>query len=173
MIKRTDPRDTTRGHYAWCGLSSREDEPIAVLKLSPSRSAEIVRWMYATAKAADADVKALVDSESATEFEALVLANQYKEAIHGRVVGLLWAHEDYDLECIAAEFATPEDMGIAVFAELYEHGYSEEEIESLYGSCLELCLHQAQRRPGGEVTRILNFGRPVPGEKITPSLVQA
>ena len=129
--------------------------------------------MYATAKAADAEVRAMVDSETATEFEALVLANQYKEAIHGRVVGLLWAHEDYDLECITGEYTTPEDMGIAVFAELYEHGYSEEEIESLYSSCLELCVRQAQRRPGGEVTRILNFGRPVPEEKTTPSPEQA
>lgn len=170
MRKLPSPRDVeSRAHYARVELSSRPADLLFFKKLLPWRSADLMAWVTQAEQDAAEELGALEAKGARAQWEGFALQKQYTAAIEGRLIGLLWAHQEYDLESLDKQHATPADMGAAVWEELYEEGYTPAELSHLALAAAELCAVVAAGRVDlAEVNRLVDFGE-ARVSKITPT----
>ena len=175
MNKRTDPRDVTTGaHYAAIRIQSEgRDEIVHVRKPLPWMAIDLVAWVTEAESGASEDISAAAAAAAGKGDAAAIrvtgLVRQYQAALEGRLIGELWAHQHYDLESTSAPHATLEDKGIAVYAELYEAGWSPSEIQGLATACVQVCGNASKARANvGKVNAQVDFGEPV-DTKTTPT----
>lgn len=170
MRPRASPLDLTAGpHYVAVRLDTRE-QPVYLRRLLPRRSAELVRWGHELEAEAQRDVAAIEADPARGQWHALETGHEYLASIQGRYLGLMLAWPDVELSTDATQHPTPESYGAAVVEELWEAGYSIEEIQALFSAALQVCIRMATQSGvnGQEVRRYLDFGE-ARGETITRS----
>lgn len=167
MILRTQPLSLSVGP-GYC-LAEIGERRIFLRKPMASEAAELLRWTFDTENVSQAEIKQRLedceDGDFPTQMAILRDSNQYIEAMRGRVIGKCWSDEKHELESVHQEYPTPEAFGLAVYAELFEDGWTGDEIDALHSACLELLMKLGQQRYNGvKVSHILNFGE-APAEK--------
>ena len=128
-----------------------------------SEAAELLRWTFDTEQIAQTEMKNRLDAvdadEPAAQWAILRDSNRYIEALRGRLIGSVWAHEELELECLDDTHPTPEALGLAVYAELHRDNWSSEEIDALHSAIVEMLLKLgSQRYNAKNVEHILSFG---------------
>ena len=173
MRTRTEPLDHDVGpHYVAVKLDTR-DMPVHLRKPFPARGAGLIRWMHETQRLALEETRELAPAEDEEDPEAdwtaTTLMHEYLAAIQGRIVGMLWAHRDHELEATGKTYDSPSKMGQAVYEELFDAGWSDGEIFALYEGAIEVCYRAASSRfDQRRVGHLVNFGVAPPEKKITP-----
>ncbi len=161
MIPRSNPLDIVTGpNYAMVEIGERQ---IYIRKPFASEAAELLRWTFDTEKVAQIEIKerleAAGEDDPSQQWAILRDSNQYIEALRGRLIGSVWAHQDLELECVNDDHPTPESFGMAVYRELHEANWSAEEIDALHSAVVEMLLKLgSQRYNARKVNHILNFG---------------
>lgn len=161
MLPRSNPLVITVGpNYA---LVSVGDRSVHVRKPFASEAAELLRWTFETEKTAQIEMQERMDAveegDVSKQWEILRDSNRYIEALRGRLIGAVWSHEKFDLECINTDHSTPEAFGMAVYGELHLANWSAEEIDALHSAVVEMLLKLgSQRYNARKVEHILNFG---------------
>ena len=161
MIQRSNPLSICAGpNYALVELAERR---IHIRKPFASEAAELLRWTFDTEKLAQVEIKerleAVEGGDPSQQWAILRDSNQYIEALRGRLIGSVWAHETYELECVNSDHSTPEAFGMSVYRELHEANWSAEEIDALHSAVVEMLLKLgSQRYNARKVNHILNFG---------------
>lgn len=173
MILRPQPLSLSVGP-GYC-LAEIGERQIFLRKPMASEAAELLRWTFDTENVSQAEIKQrLEDCEEGdfpTQMAILRDSNQYIEAMRGRLIGKCWSDVTHELESIHKDFPTPEAFGLAVYAELFEDGWTVDEIDALHSAVLELLMKLGQQRYNAtKVTHILNFGE---APKVTKPLCTA
>ena len=161
MIPRSNPLDICAGsNYAMVEIGDRR---VHVRKPFASEAAELLRWTFDTERIAQVEMKerleAVENEDPSQQWAILRDSNQYIEALRGRLIGSVWNHSEYELECTNDDHPTPEAFGLAVYGELHRANWSAEEIDALHSAVVEMLLKLgSQRYNAQKVNHILNFG---------------
>lgn len=168
MIERSTPRKLTSTHHIEVQISTREQGIHLTLPL-PWMASDLLIWLVEAERLGNEEITAAgAVEDDAREWRMAGVSRRYEALIEGRLVGLLWAHRDWDLHQLEVAHESPEAMGLAVYQELYDGGWSREEITALAQGAIEVLVRAtANRVPKAKVDRLVLFGG-AEDSRITP-----
>lgn len=109
-----------------------DQRAVKLRRPSGYRALELLNWSRRSIRAAE-EVKIDTEGDPDALMSQLQTQSAHYSATFGRMIGKLWAGDP-----LTATGSTPEEYGLAVFLELEDRGWSEEEIHALAEACTEL-----------------------------------